>query len=226
MRVCGDREWRRARGGFELTEPAPFTTMPLVYENAYGGADPVDPSRGRDDRNPVGKGYASDASLQELERIAAPNIELRERPIGSITERPEPAGLGFVARHWQPRRALAGTYDDAWREQRCPLLPLDFDPRSYAAASTGLTTDGHLGGGEPVALVNVSREGRSEFALPARSLVVTASIAGRRNEQPLQLDTVVLEPNERRVMLTWRAALPCHWNLAMVDWIRVNDRDG
>lgn len=224
VRVFGDREWRKARGGFALTEPTPFETMPLVYERAYGGVDPVDPSRGGCDENPLGKGFASPESLDEIDSLPAPNLELRDRPIKSITERPEPAGFGFVARHWQPRRALAGTYDDAWLAERCPLLPADFDPRSQSAASPGLVNDGYLAGGESVVIVNASPEGRIEFPLPRRVIEATAVIAGEQVDKPLRLDTVVIEPDERRIALTWRAAIPCHWNLAMVEWIRVSER--
>lgn len=225
VRAFGDREWRKARGGFALTEPAPFETMPLVYERAYGGTDPADPSRGAFDANPVGKGFASDETLEEIDTLPAPNLELRDRLVKTIDERPEPAGFGFIARHWQPRRALAGTYDDAWLGERSPLLPVDFDPRSHAAASPGLVTDGFLTGGERVVIVNASPEGRLELQLPRRMLGVTAAIAGDQIEQPLRLDTVVIEPDERRVALTWRAAVPCHWNLATVEWIRVSERD-
>ena len=36
-------------------------------------------------------------------------------------------GLGAVGRWWQPRLALAGTYDDSWKQTRWPGLPEDFD---------------------------------------------------------------------------------------------------
>lgn len=224
LRVYGDRQWRRSGRGWGLTDPQPFETMPLLYENAYGGADPLDPSRGYCEANPVGKGFAADDVLDGLDALPAPNIEHRDTPIAALSERPPPAGFGFIARHWAPRRALAGTYDDAWQRDRCPLLPTDFDPRCHAAASEGLRADAFLGGGEPVVVVNATPAGRLEFALPTHALGITASVAGERVEQPMRLDTVVIEPDEARVALTWRAALPCHWNLSMVEWIRVDER--
>ena len=46
-----------------------------------------------------------------------------------------------MAPHWLPRRAWAGTYDDAWRISRAPYLPADFDARFfqlYSPATGGL----------------------------------------------------------------------------------------
>src|SRR5690606_3006576 len=96
--------------------------------------------------------------------------------------------------------------------------------RSHAAASAGLTADTFLTGGEPVVIVNATPAGRSEFALPAHVLRLAASIAGERIEQPMRLDTVVIEPDHARVALTWRAAFACHWNLSMVEWIRIDEQ--
>lgn len=89
--VFGDRavEWR-SRGDIRFSAPAPFTEMPIVWSNAYGGWDPrtpldEDPTTietlarlemdhpGMYPRNPFGKGYVVvDAPC---EGIALPNLE-------------------------------------------------------------------------------------------------------------------------------------------------------
>jgi hypothetical protein len=37
LRVVGDRKWVKGAHGFQATKPAPFRSMPLVWERAFGG---------------------------------------------------------------------------------------------------------------------------------------------------------------------------------------------
>ena len=106
----------------------PFESVPVKWELAYGGADYTDPKSPLEEhRNPVGTGLVRDAS--ELLHRPAPQIEDPRDLITSAHSRPAPAGLGPIARHWAPRRAYAGTYDEAWKRERMPLAPLDLDGR-------------------------------------------------------------------------------------------------
>jgi hypothetical protein len=222
VRVFGNRYWRKIDGGrWVLSRPEPFQSLPLLYENAYGGADPS--SGLRYETNPVGKGFVGDEGPGGADIFPAPNIERPDQLIVRLEDRPEPAGFGFIARHWMPRRPLCGTYDEAWAEERSPLLPADFDERSQSAASPGLRTDTFLEGGEPVVVVNASAAGRLEFSLPARRLGVAALVAGQRTVHDMHLDTVVIEPDAGRATLTWRTDIPCHWNLAMVEWVKITE---
>lgn len=226
IRVFGDRFWEKSTTGWKMTSPEPFETMPLVYEFAYGGKDPwqeADEPPDTDQRNPVGKGYAGKKAHKVTDRIPLPNLELPDQLISDIRQRPEPAGFGFVARNWRPRNLLLGTYDKSWEEQRNPLLPADFDPDSYAAASSGLRADHYLTGGEEVVINNVSTQGKINFNLPERRLKVVSYIDEKRVEHEVVMDTVVIEPHQNRVVLTWRVAIACHWNLSKIDWIKVLD---
>jgi hypothetical protein len=125
----------------------------------------------------------------------------------SPTDRPPPAGFGFLARGWQPRLGYAGTYDKKWLEERYPFLPLDFDDRHHQGAPEDQQCD-YLRGGETVRLTNLTPEGRAEIKLPAAEIPMTVVW---RNDPPDDLqpvcDTLILEPDHRRVMVVWRAAL-------------------
>src|SRR5690606_31440841 len=134
----GDRVWIRVAGGLVLTPPIAFERMPVSYERAFGGWDVSHADPGRhafEPRNPAGRGLC--VRWGRRERILAPNLESIRDPIRSPYDRPAPVAFGFVSPHWQPRANLAGTFDDAWRRQRFPLLPVDFDPRFHNAASSG-----------------------------------------------------------------------------------------
>jgi len=224
IRVFGNRRWERAGNSWRMTPTEPFESMPLVYEYAYGGINPWKTPDGPEDvdrRNPIGTGYADEQSHRAVNRIRLPNLELPDQLITDIRQRPEPAGFGFVARNWLPRSAMMGTYDKAWVDQRNPLLPTDFDPMSYSAASKGLRADQFFTGGEQVLIDNVSVKGQLNFALPKNRVKVITYINEQRVEHQTQMDTVVIEPGRNRLILTWRIAIPCHWNLSMIEWIKV-----
>lgn len=206
--VLGNRTWTRGLIGARLSPPEPFESMPLIYERAFGGA--VEPSDGKpplwEPRNPVGCGLYS--SVRQAVDKPVPNIEDPGNRISSIGDRPAPQGLGPIARSWQPRVVYAGTYDQPWVEERAPLWPVNFDERFFCAASTGLTTQRHLTGGEPVSLAGVSPRGSYEFPLPTVRLRVKGIFRDRQERRMMVLDAVHLEPDEGVFTMIWRAALP------------------
>jgi len=209
--IRGDRVWFRTAGIVSATKPRPFEKMPLVYERAFGGWDRGHPDPAKhscEPRNPVGTGYRAGGGFQE--GLHLPNVEDPRAPVDSFGDRPPPAGFGFVSPHWKPRAQLAGTFDEAWQNGRAPLLPRDFDRRHLNAASPGLVAEGHLRGDEAVAGVGLTPCGRLHFSLPGVSppAVEIALTEGPRQPVPLALDTVIIEPDEQRVMLLWRGHLP------------------
>lgn len=196
LRVCGDRRSASA------TSAEPFTKMPLTYERAYGGREPGpprDPDRPQfEPRNPVGTGYFSGTP--------APNVEY---PGVSLTSRP--AGFGPISPHWQPRVRYAGTYDAAWRRDRCPLYPDDLDDRFFLCSPEDQRPGEFLRGGEPVELLNLTPSGRLAFTLPRVAFGFESVFrGGDRVHHRGRLHTVILEPDVPRVILVWRTELPCH----------------
>ena len=224
VRVFGNRSWIKSSTGYQVSSPEPFEKMPMVYENAYGGKSPSANSGefSWDERNPLGKGFFDWESGHQPDNLPLPNLENPEQLITNIKQQPEPWCTGFVSRSWLPRKSYAGTYDDDWLKTRNPLLPLDFDKNVNTAASSGLAIRPYLKGGELVQLENLSPKGRLAFYLPLIELKIETSIKGDRCLHDAVMDTVVIEPDEERVSITWRTAVPIHWNLSMIEWIKVN----
>ena len=209
-RVSGERVWFKAAGQVSATRPIEFERIPLQYERAFGGWDRTHPDAARHDfepRNPVGVSYRSSKRFEEGVRL--PNLEDPKALMRNYGDRPPPSAFGFISPHWQPRAPLAGTYDARWQKERSPLLPKDFDRRHLNAASPGLVAPGYLRGDEAVTATGVTPRGSLSFTLPgAPPPAVRVTLRGG-SDQRLQtrLDTVIVEPDEMRVLLLWRANL-------------------
>jgi hypothetical protein len=209
VRVFGNRRWEGNGATYVATAPEPFVVMPLVWERAFGGKDRTESGERRETRNPVGTGFRTGSGLDLVDGLALPNLEDPADLITSWKHTPAPAGFGPIGPHWEPRRSYAGTYDEQWQTTRAPYLPADFDPRFLLVAPPGLASSAGLRGGEPVDLRGVTPEGIVQFQLPAPRLRVQFYIDGKPNERPARLDTVILEPTERRFSMVWRASMPC-----------------
>ncbi|WP_437528423.1 DUF2169 domain-containing protein [Sorangium sp. So ce726] len=227
LAVFGDRTWARP------TSPAPFERMPLVYERAFGGRDESAESAADHEvehRNPVGRGFRARRSLVDLAQLAMPNLEDPRKPLRSPDDRPEPVGLGFIGRSWQPRLRYAATAPDPAAPPPpagspppapSPFLPAAFDPRYHQGAHPRLVATPHLRGGEPVELVHLSPLGPQRFSLPRAAPRAVVLIDSERRPLPLVLDTVVLEPDDLRAVLVYRGAMPVGRDLFRVRRIEV-----
>ena len=209
VRVFGDRFWVKQGGQIFATKPKPFTTMPLVYEKAFGGWDKADNDENNwryEPRNPVGMGFGDPLRFVEEGKVPIPNIEDPQHLIRNYGDTPPPAGFGFISPNWQPRAQYAGTYDEKWDKDRKPLLPDDFDRRFFNAASPGLIAPDYLRGDEDVMIVNASPVPKLKFKLPGiPPPVCKVELRGGRTEVlQTNLDTVIINTDEMLVFLLWR----------------------
>lgn len=121
LAVVGDRAWHKD----VPTDPEPFTSMPLTWTRAFGGAG--------FDRNPHGKG-AAPVTLDGRPVHPLPNIETYGQMMRSPNERPEPAGFLPMDVTFAQRRARAGTIDKRYLEEWFPGMPGDMDPAFFNVA--------------------------------------------------------------------------------------------
>jgi hypothetical protein len=208
--VFGDRIWFKAMGSVSMSNPVRFERIPLTYERAFGGwdRDHPDPRKhGCEPRNPVGTGYRGHGGF--VEGLRLPNLEDPRSRIRSFADKPGPAGFGFISPHWQPRAALAGAFDENWQKGRAPLLPKSFDRRHMSAARPGLVASGYLRGTEQGVVAGAVPEASMRFALPGipAPSVQVRLVDGAPQAPAMNLDTVMVEPDHRRVMLLWRGNL-------------------
>jgi hypothetical protein len=223
LRVHGDRWWRDGPQGLRISPPDTFMRMPITYERAFGGRERVSDGTGGgrfEPCNPVGTGFA--VKSEDLDGQPLPNVEWPDAPITVSTPRRPPAGFGAISRHWSPRVEMAGTYDEAWEKTRQPLLPEDFDDRFYQCAPADQQTPRFLSGGESVVLRNLTPDGRLTFKLPRVALgFQTRFTDGELVHHRAVLHTVVIEPDQPRVILVWHTHLPCHHKVIQLASTRI-----
>jgi hypothetical protein len=200
VRVVGDR-YRTSLGA---SLPAEFVTMPVTYERAYGGADTRDPDPRKHTawkQNPAGVGFRGVGSQSKEVATEYPNLE----PMTGSLEGP-PAGFGIISRGWSPRLEFAGTFDQSWLDSQWPLMPRDLDVRHNQAAPPDQQL-ASLQSGDIVRLVNFTPDGVWQFAAPSTTLPVWLMGDGGKRELSLRMDTLLIEPDHRRVTLTFRLNL-------------------
>jgi hypothetical protein len=218
--VFGERVWVRSFGEVRASPPVPFERIPILWERSFGGTPRFSSARSRavSDRNPVGRGLFDDGA--EAADQPLPNFEDPSACITSLGDRPNPRGFGPIAKHWQPRRSFAGTYDQRWLDTRAPLWPKDMDERLFCAAAPGLCATPHLRGGEPVELLGVHPDGPLRFELPSLSLLANFNFADHLERRVLTLDVVDIDTDAWRLCMIWRATSdPVDGKLGWLDTI-------
>jgi hypothetical protein len=210
VRVYGQRVFYSTGGRVVPGPAARLHPTPLRYEQSYGGAE--------ERRNPVGIGAVQDRS--ELVEKVAPSIEDPRHPVSSL--RPAPAGFGPIAPDWSPRCERAGTCDEAWRRTRAPIRPLDYDPRHACVSEPDLFSPEPIAGDEPVEVLGATPEGVWRFKLPRVAPLVTFETSGGIIEQRPRPDTYLIDADDGRVELTFRARVPMPKKLQQMQriWIR------
>ncbi|MCL1961068.1 MAG: DUF2169 domain-containing protein [Desulfovibrionaceae bacterium] len=192
---------------------APVAKVPAFNVFAFGGPANRAVAAGSGAQKPVaerkhwpanqdGMGYCTEA--MGVAGVALPWLETPGRPIRQWNDRPPVAALGHASRADQPRRALQGTVN-----KESSALPADFDPRYYNAAPPELQLLQRPRPGDKVELLNLSRDGHCAFGFPSVTLQAMGEERGGRRHAPAPLhwDTLLIEPEEDRACLVWRAQL-------------------
>ena len=200
--VIGDRTWHRRLGPWVCVDEAkPFTRMPIVWENAYGGSAYAP--------NPLGRGFLSRLSwLSELSG-AMPNIESVSCAPMPGRRRHAPAGFAPMNLIHSPARTRSGTYDARWLREDFPGLPQDFDFGLFNLAPVDQQFEGRFSGDEAYCLEGLHpSQDRLCGTLPglaARAFVVREGQgAGQAEEVGLECDTVWFFPELDLGLLVYR----------------------
>lgn len=221
VRVFGERRWT---GSGLVPEASPFESVELAWENAFGGRDEAVPEgepHEEDLRNPVGTGFRARKSRRPVAGDRLPNLEDPRSLVTSPFDRPVPAGFGFVASHWEPRRSFAGTYDAAWQRSRAPLPPDDLDPRFHQRAAPGLVAPAPPPAGTPVVVSGVVPHGEMRFEVPRVVPAGQVCYRTRKSDLVFSLQTLLVDADASLVELTFGAYEKVHGRTREVECVAV-----
>jgi hypothetical protein len=230
VRVLGNRQWSRVMGIRKLSDPQPFTEMPLHHGFAFGGTRWYEKGRGAQAErlceahlaNPAGLGFAGKHTLDQIHGQSAPNLENPLAALGAPDSKQAPSAFSAIGRHWLPRREFAGTYDEAWQRNVFPLLPADFDERFHQCASVDQQLTFPTGA-EPVRLLNmVKGQPDLKFNLPRLPMQVSVLRKDYSSAAPIAVvDTLFFETEKSRFSAVWRASLPLKRRLQEIDSVAI-----
>lgn len=202
--VMGDRVWKWGLFGSSPSDPEPFSSLELRYDNSYGGLGY--------EKNPVGKGYGKVSLNGGRKKRLVPNIVQVDDHLSSPYTKLDPAGFGPLAITWPQRRSKLGTYKGDWLKKRWPFFPSDFDWGFFNAAPPDMQMQGYLNGDESLYLENlhpVHQSYRSKLPeLRIRSFVSLPPTDGGDTdlfkEVLMNLDTLWVDSSNEKLVLVWR----------------------
>lgn len=214
--VVGNRFWKKGLVSISASKPEPFTVMPISYDKAFGGVDNTHKKPSKHKAylvNPIGVGFHDNLKTEFIENKPLPNTEDLNKAVTKPDGKYRPMAFGPVGRGWVPRYKLTGTYDQNWLDNIFPFLPPDFDGDYYQSAPSDQQIN-YLQGGEEVVLSNLTPQGHTRFQIPQVTMPVTFFLKkGGTHKTHGIADTLVLEPDAGRFMITWRASLPLKKNM-------------
>ncbi len=191
LMVHGDRVWKRGLSGSKIGEPQPVERLPLDFAHAFGGPEYAE--------NPVGRGHGDDRRL--------PNVEVVGEPLLERGDKPAPGSFAPVNSAWPQRKCYLGTqYDQQYQKERAPYYSADHDWRYFSAGLADQQIAGYWRGDEEVVLQNLHPDD-PVFKTQLPGLCLRAFVkdeTGAIRSVGMVLDTILFEPDDGTVKLTWR----------------------
>ncbi|MEJ2037773.1 MAG: DUF2169 domain-containing protein [Desulfosarcinaceae bacterium] len=201
LHVYGNRYWKRdLHLAWGISEPEMMTSMPITYQNAFGGPEFAP--------NPLGKGKSSSGQDDAADLRPLPNVEDPDSQIGSRRDRPMPAGLSPLDMTWPQRYAKRGTYNKKWYRERFPGLADDVEWTFYNTAPEDQQILGFFKGTETFSIESMHPrktfvEGRLPGLRPRCFINQNKNKEQVFNEIQLNLDTVWLFPHALKGVLIY-----------------------
>lgn len=197
LAVFGDRAWERNGAGLKPTEPRPFREMPITWANAYGGkvVSPVFDVPSTD--NPAGKGFFLEE--RDAEGVPLPNVEDPNALIRSPKDVPRPVG-------WAPYPLAGGVRMEKLRGP-------DGSPRPYEEVERWVMGWAHPdlivetpAVGTRIEVQGLTSDGTVSAEVPSCPARATLVLDEAESRLAPRLDTLIVQAEERRLVVRWRAA--------------------
>jgi hypothetical protein len=197
LKVFGDRFWDRGLSGWKVSDPIPFSIMPLSLANAYGGKDYWDGLEIPYGINPFGKGFA--LYDEALMGKPLPNIEDPRNLIYNWTDKPGPYGFGPI--RWCESRIKAAVMPQAKDEsEQSQSSALIYNDAFYDMVVQNLSP------GDWLFLEGVHSNRKFSVKIPSLTLKIDLRFGEKSYERFCYIDQLGVEPDHNRIFLTYRYA--------------------
>jgi len=199
--VFGDRIWESGFSGLRISDPKPFTEMPLTLANAYGGVTEWDQLKFPYANNKYGKGFIW--HKENAAGTALPNIEDPKNLINKWNNWPNPVGVCNAPMNERRIRKAAEFDEDG------NLIKLDH--LFYNSAFPELIVD-QVSEGEEIFVDGVTGSDIFKFKVPDKKLFVDLTFADKTDRRSLMIEQIGLEPDRKRGFITYRYAFNYYLN--------------
>lgn len=192
MLVFGDRYWKKNLFGISISEPEPFTEIPLSLYNAFGGKAEWDELEIPYGNNPYGKGYywkKNDAIGKPL-----PNIEDPNNLIQKWNDRPDPVGIVNC-----PMNGLRMTGNVEHENGKIKSI----NPKFYNTAFPKMIAD-KVKPGDQIEIHGLSKNGIYTFIIPEHHLLINLKLGDQLIERELEIDQICIFTEEYQAFITYR----------------------
>ena len=233
LRIFGPRNWIKEGNEWLLTESEPISYLDIRYEYAFGGTYTVNDDIVASPANPIGMGWYPASFLAQCNELHLPanQIESPNTPVEHISQIIRPDGLGFFGRNWLGRTEYAGAYHQEEMSSRQPKMPENFH---YWCGAHPTLQIPHLKTGNKLPLklfgllsaTEIERQHVSFYVPVENMFVFIGSGLGFSIPKNLQLDTVVVDMNLRKVFCTYRIALPGSLNISEMTLRHIPENSG
>ncbi len=221
--VFGDREWVDTGGEKNISEPVPFTRMPLTYGNAFGGTSEIwiDRESSIDISEPLnraGKGMDPSQFLEQIKEMLTtpegypwysgkrelPNIEDPQNRITKWDDRPLPKCWATVP------------FDSALHAQRGIDFPEDTELLDFSVqVKEGIFHRAHPDwvidippAGVEIMMEGLTPSGNVGFNLPLLRVMFDYIVGERTGTRELRPQMLVLLPEKMRFYLVYKYVFP------------------
>jgi hypothetical protein len=197
LAIFGNRLWYKAFDGtWRISDPEPFSLMDMGWQQSFGGVsldeeceEVVHPL------NPQGCGFI--ASESAIDGTNLPNVEDVDQLIRTWRDQPRPCNICPAPKHL--------SFDvEKYADQlnKAPEETFNVPPSLWNIALPKFRFPA-LKTGDTVMLRGMSEKPLG-FVVPAAQPRVVLTVGDRQALHPLRLDTVVMVPQARRCIFSWR----------------------
>lgn len=195
IRISGQRIWERSlTGNLVPSKPVPFSTIPLTYDNAFGGTVENEYGTVPFADNPIGKGYY--LKEKDAEYNPLPNIEDVSDCIKKWNDHPQPVGCAPYSLQWGMRALSSVTTNDSKLMQFTPQKGFFNHAYPYLSGK-------ELKTGDRITISGMHSEGDISFIL-CNDLQVTIGLGSKIYTRKMQIQEIYVDIIKMTVDISYR----------------------